>query len=111
MIFSEKPVSTFRDHARTSEEMTPRGQPAISSGCAVRARFVDDVGQILSQEFERRVDGEAEMAREFLRLRIAENGLELIFSNRKIGARCTWALSPPFCSAATRPLRSRYCVL
>src|SRR5262249_14591770 len=46
-----------------------------------------DVGQILSQEFERRVDGEAEMAREFLRLRIAENGLELIFSNRKIGAR------------------------
>ena len=55
------------------------------------------------------------MAREFLHLGAAENSLELIFGDRKIGAGpsqdWTWALSPPFCSAATRPLRSRYCVL
>src|SRR6516165_1166501 len=53
---------------------------------AVRARFIDDVGQVLRQQFERRVDGEAEMAREFLHLGAAENSLELIFGDRKIGA-------------------------
>jgi hypothetical protein len=50
------------------------------------ARFIDDVGQVLRQQFERRVDGEAEMAREFLHLGAAENSLELIFGDRKIGA-------------------------
>src|SRR6516162_8755409 len=54
---------------------------------AVRARFVDDVAQILRQQFERGIDRQAEVACEFLNLGIAENGLELVFADRKIGAR------------------------
>jgi hypothetical protein len=72
---------------------------------AVRARFVDDVGQVLRQEFERRVDGKAKMAREFLRLGVAENGLELIFGDWKIGARPKpLDVEPAFCRAASTAL-------
>src|SRR5262249_52746970 len=53
---------------------------------AVRARLVDDVGQILRQQFERGIDRQAEMAGEFLNLGVAENGLELVFTDWKIGA-------------------------
>src|SRR6516164_10253317 len=54
---------------------------------AVRAGFVDDVGQVLRQQLERRSVQQAELPREFLNLGVAENGLELIFADRKIGAR------------------------
>src|SRR5690242_19124826 len=53
---------------------------------AVRACFVDNVGQILRQQFQRLIDRQAEMTREFLYLSVAENGFELIFADWKIGA-------------------------
>src|SRR5205809_7936229 len=54
---------------------------------AVRARFVDDLGQVLRQQFERLVDRQPEMPGKFLNLSAAEDGLELLFGDRKIGAR------------------------
>src|ERR1700685_4524817 len=50
----------------------------------VRARFVDDLRQELRQRGQHIVHRQAELAREFLDLGIAENGLELIGGDRHV---------------------------
>jgi hypothetical protein len=54
---------------------------------AIGARFVDDFGQVLRQQFQRGIDRQPEVPGEFLNLSIAENRFKLFFGDRKIGAR------------------------
>src|ERR1700730_16926555 len=71
------PWAVFSAVSFTCEKTTRSPASRVRLQGPVRARFVDDLRQILRQRVQHLVHRQAEMAGEFLDLGIAENGFEL----------------------------------
>src|ERR1700722_4995583 len=67
-----------------STERRPALSVWLQLQLAVRARFVDDLRQILRQQVEHLVDRQAEVAGKILNLGIAENGFQLVPGDRHV---------------------------